>query len=70
MGSDAADGGTYDLNVGRWIADHPGWQIRGAFEGFGYETRPSTGGRWIFGTSLDELAARVADAQQPEQPAS
>jgi hypothetical protein len=60
----------YDLNVGRFIQDHPSYILRIGFEGFGYEAQHRD--EWGHGAgerysalTLDELAARLdeADAQ-------
>lgn len=57
----------YDLNVGRFLADHPDYCLRAGFEGFGYEAqkrdpngRPA--GERYTALTLDELAAMLADA--------
>jgi hypothetical protein len=60
----------YDLNVGRFIRDHPGYILRVGFLGFGYEAqhRDERGhgvGERYSALTLDELAAMLvnADAQ-------
>jgi hypothetical protein len=57
----------YDLNVGRWIADHPDYCLRAGVEGFGFEAqkrdrngRPA--GERHSALTLDELAAILASA--------
>jgi hypothetical protein len=57
----------YDLNVGRWIADHPGYCLRAGGEGFGFETqkRDANGrpvGERYSALTLDELAVMIAKA--------
>jgi hypothetical protein len=59
--------GEYDLNVGRWIADHPGYCLRAGVEGFGFEAkkRDHTGrpvGERYTALTLDELAVMLASA--------
>jgi hypothetical protein len=57
----------YDLNVGRFMADHPDYCLRAGFEGSGFEAqkrdrhgRP-VGERYT-ALTLDELAATLARA--------
>jgi len=57
----------YDLNVGRWIADHPDYCLRAGFEGLGFEAkkrgangRPA--GERYTALTLDELAVMLANA--------
>ena len=57
----------YDLNVGRWMADHPDCCLRAGFEGFGYEAqkRDLNGrpvGERYSALTLDELAVLLANA--------
>ena len=57
----------YDLNVGRFIEDHPGYIVRIGFDGFGYEAqqRDDRGhgvGERYSALTLDELAAMLAEA--------
>jgi hypothetical protein len=57
----------YDLNVGRFLADHPHYCLRIGFEGFGYvaQKRDEYGhgaGERYAALTLDELAAMLADA--------
>ena len=57
----------YDLNVGRWIADHPGYCLRAGCEGFGFEAqkRDANGrpvGERYSALTLDELAVILAKA--------
>ena len=57
----------YDLNVGRWIADHPYYFLRAGFEGFGFEAqkRDANGrpvGERYSALTLDELAVMLAKA--------
>jgi hypothetical protein len=54
----------YDLNVGRWKADHPDYCLRAGFEGFGFEAqkRDPNGrpvGERYSALTLDELAATL-----------
>jgi hypothetical protein len=57
----------YDLNVGRWKADHPDYCLRAGFEGFGFEAQKRDlngrpiGERYV-ALTLDELAAKLASA--------
>lgn len=60
------DHSRYELNVGKWLKDHIGWQLSAAPGGFGYRARPA-GGRWIEAPSLDELAAKVEQSGQTPQ---
>jgi hypothetical protein len=51
----------YDLNVGRWKADHPDYCLRAGFEGFGFEAQKrDPNGRPVgdrhTALTLDELA--------------
>jgi hypothetical protein len=55
----------YDLNVGRFIEDHPGYIVRVGFEGIGYQAQHRN--EWGHGTgerysalTLDELAVKLA----------
>ena len=55
----------YDLNVGRFIADHPDYCLRAGSEGFGFEAqkrdlygRPV--GQRYSALTLEELAVRLA----------
>jgi hypothetical protein len=57
----------YDLNVGRFLADHPDYCLRAGSEGFGFEAqkrdrygRPV--GERYSALTLDELAATLAKA--------
>ena len=57
----------YDLNVGRWKADHPDYCLRIGFEGFGYtaQRRDEHGhgvGERYSALTLDELAVMLAKA--------
>ncbi len=57
----------YDLNVGRFIQDHPSYVVRIGFDGFGYEAqhRDEWGhgvGECYAALTLDELAAMLAKA--------
>ncbi len=57
----------YDLNVGRWMADHPDYCLRIGLEGFGYiaQRRDDQGhgvGERYSALTLDELAAMLAKA--------
>jgi hypothetical protein len=57
----------YDLNVGRWMADHPDYCLRAGFEGFGFEAqkRDPNGrpvGERCAALTLDELAVMLATA--------
>jgi hypothetical protein len=57
----------YDLNVGRFLADHPDYCLRAGFEGFGFEAqrRDEHGhcvGERYSALTLDELAAMLAKA--------
>jgi hypothetical protein len=57
----------YDLNVGRFLEDHPGYVVKIGLEGFGYEARRrdergyGVGGRYA-ALTLDELAVMLAEA--------
>jgi hypothetical protein len=59
--------GEYDVNVGRFLADHPDYCLRAGFEGFGYEAQKRdryghpVGERYT-ALTLDELAATLARA--------
>ena len=57
----------YDINVGRFIQDHPGYIVRVGFKGFGYEVQHRD--EWGHGVgerysalTLDELAAVLEKA--------
>jgi hypothetical protein len=55
----------YDLNVGRFKADHPDYCLRAGFEGFGFEAqkRDPNGrpvGERYTALTLDELAVMLA----------
>jgi hypothetical protein len=57
----------YDLNVGRWMADHRDHCLRIGFGGFGYtaQRRDENGhgvGERYSALTLDELAAMLAKA--------
>jgi hypothetical protein len=57
----------YDLNVGRFMADHPDYCLRAGFEGSGFEAqkRDRYGhpvGERYSALTLDELAATLAAA--------
>lgn len=47
----------YELNIGRFIREHPGWIVAAGFEGTGYRARRRDGGPWVSALTLDELAA-------------
>jgi hypothetical protein len=58
----------YDLNVGRFLADHPDYCLRAGFEGFGYEAQKRDrhghpAGQRYSALTLDELAAMLASAE-------
>lgn len=56
-------GDGYELNVGRFIADHPGWLVAAGFENYGWRARPRAGpGPWVSALTLDELAAMLDEA--------
>lgn len=46
----------FDLNVGRFIREHPGWIVCAGFEGVGFRARRREGGAWVSALTLDELA--------------
>jgi len=54
----------YEVNIGKFIADHPGWRIQAGLEGVGYtaQRRDNGGvhGPRVGALTLDELAARLA----------
>jgi hypothetical protein len=55
----------YGLNVGRFIADHPGWMITAGFEGYGYAARRRDDdgracGKRLSALTLDELHVLLA----------
>jgi hypothetical protein len=57
----------YDLNVGRFIEDHPDYIVRIGFDGLGYEAqhrdeRGHGAGERYAALTLDELAAMLAKA--------
>lgn len=52
----------YDLNVGRWIEDHPDYILRAGFEGFGYEAQHRETRERVSALTLDELAAKLDGA--------
>jgi hypothetical protein len=57
----------YDLNVGLFIEEHPGYIVKIGFDGFGYEAqhRDESGhgaGERYSALTLDELAAMLSDA--------
>jgi hypothetical protein len=59
----------YDLNVGRFKADHPDYCLRAGFEGFGFEAqwRDEQGrgvGERHSALTLDELAAKLKEDPQ------
>jgi hypothetical protein len=58
----------YGLNVGRFARDHPGWRITAGPAGTGYSAQRRTdagvSGPRIDAQTLDELAARLADADR------
>lgn len=51
----------YDLNIGRFIRDHPGWIVAAGFEGLGYRARRCEGGPWVSALTLDELHELVRE---------
>jgi hypothetical protein len=58
----------YDLNVGRFIEDHPGYIVKIGLDGFGYETqrrdeRGHGAGERYSALTLDELAALLLEAE-------
>jgi len=63
-------GGGWGLNIGRFIADHPDWLIRGGSSGFGWsaQRRDACGkprGRLLEARTLDELATLIQAASRP-----
>jgi hypothetical protein len=61
---DEVTGLAYGQNVGKWIKDHPEYQLQSGFEGLGFTaTRRNAQGRAVGGPvtalTLDELAALV-----------
>lgn len=55
----------YELNVGRFIREHPEWIIAAGFEGVGYRARRRDGGSWVSALTLDELAAAMLEDTRP-----
>lgn len=59
---------TYDLNIGRFIKDHPSHVISAAPSACGYSARRKDGdgrptGPRLTALTLDELAAMIAEEQ-------
>lgn len=56
----------YDLDVGRFIRDHPGYRLAAGFEAAGYRARPREGtGPWVSALTLDELDAKLRQEEKP-----
>ena len=51
----------YDLNVGRFIQDHPAWWVRVGFEGFGFEAQHRETRERFSALTLDELAGKLQE---------
>jgi hypothetical protein len=55
----------YGVNIGRFIADHPGWQVSGLLFGYTARKRDALGrprGKRRSARTLDGLAAKLATA--------
>jgi hypothetical protein len=55
----------YGVNIGRFIAEHPGWQVSGLLFGYTARKRDDRGrprGKRRSARTLDELAGKLADA--------
>jgi hypothetical protein len=55
---------SYGRNGARWLGAHPGWRLEPGFEGAGYYAwRPDGDCEPVSAATLDELAARVKEAE-------
>ncbi len=54
----------YDMNVGRWIEDHPTYTLRIGFENYGYAARHRETGEECSALTLDELHELVTKVDQ------
>ena len=55
---------SYGKDGRRWLAGHPGWRLEPGLEGYGYYAwRPDGGAEPQAAATLDELAARVREAE-------
>jgi hypothetical protein len=57
---------TYDLNVTRWLEDHPDHILRAGLEGFGFEAQHRETRERATALTLDELDAKLAHGDTEE----
>lgn len=73
MDASTAQPGTFGLNVGAFENAYPGWRLTAAFNGFGFAARRIVNGRRagpaVTAMTLDELAAKLPEAQTRPAPA-
>ena len=73
MDASTAQPDSFGLNVASFENAFPGWQLTAAFNGFGFAARRVVNGRRagpaVTAMTLDELAAKLPEAQARQAPA-